>query len=158
MPYQWFFWKAALNDGEASFAWQIAEQALALWEQETRESYACHEQFSISSGRGSGWHHFSALTAPVLNWAAAYFAEKRLTVGYDVTIHSHHTDKDATSWELHIDGDPGTSTTLLFVHPSTTCHASYQGQPCPVYRRIADAWEITLPKATSGILQISRQR
>ena len=74
MPYQWFFWKTALNDGRSGFAWRIAETALRLWEREVRASYACYEQFSISSGRGCGWHHFSALSAPVLNFHAAYYS------------------------------------------------------------------------------------
>ena len=84
MPYQWFFWKTALNDGRSDFAWRIAETALRLWEREVRASYACCEHFSISSGRGCGWHHFSALSAPVLNFHAAYYSPGTLTSGYDV--------------------------------------------------------------------------
>ncbi len=154
MPHQWFFWKAALNDGKGDFAWRIAETALKLWERETGASYACYEQFNISSGRGSGWHHFSALSAPVLCWHGAYFTPGRLTTGYDVWQRSCTFDGRGLAAELVIGGNAGDQTTVLAVVTGTDCKASYRGIPCEVTRR-GDACEIVLPKNTSGTLHIS---
>ena len=155
MPYQWFFWKTALNDGRSGFAWRIAETALRLWEREVRASYACCEHFSISSGRGCGWHHFSALSAPVLNFHAAYYSPGTLTSGYDVLRRSFACGAGSgMTAELVIGGEAGMKTTLVAVLPREPVSAEYAGKPVPVRKRTQHAFELDLPKASSGILRI----
>ena len=100
MPHQWLIWKAALNDGLSRLAEKIAHTALRLWERETSKHYACFEQFSIASGSGMGWHHFSGLASPVICWHRAYFEDDALTAGYDVLI----TDRCKNKWTLQISG------------------------------------------------------
>ena len=74
MPHQWFLWKTMLDLGQPDFAYKIAHTALDLWKAEVDESYDCFEHFLIESGRGAGWHQFSALSSPVLAWFAAYYS------------------------------------------------------------------------------------
>lgn len=149
-PHQWFFWKAALNDGKGDFAWKIAKTALELWEKETNESYACYEQFSISSSRGTGWHHFSGLSTPVLCWFGAYFRPGRLTAGYDVWQKNCEFKDGAMTADLVISGREGEITTLIAVMNAAS--AEYAGKSCPVRVRENGAVEVDLPKNTSGRL------
>ena len=149
-PHQWFFWKAALNDGRGDFAWKIAETALKLWERETHESYACYEQFSISSCRGSGWHHFSGLSTPVLCWFGAYYRPGRLTGGYDVWQKSSVWEDGVLTADLVISGEEGESTTLIAVMNAES--AEYAGRSYPIRRRESGAVEVDLPKHSSGRL------
>jgi hypothetical protein len=155
MPHQWFFWKAALNDGRGDFAWRIAEKALELWERETQASHACYEQFSVSSGRGSGWHHFSGLSTPVLSWYNAYYGAERLTTGYDVWQKSCGFTASGVAAELEINGAAGI-TTVLATLPEGDYAAEYQGRAVPLRRR-GNAIEVELPKNTAGTLRIHRQ-
>ena len=149
-PHQWFFWKAALNDGRGEFAWKIAKTALELWERETHESYACYEQFSISSCRGSGWHHFSGLSTPVLCWFGAYYRPGRLTAGYDVWQKSAALADGVLTADLVISGVEGESTTLIAVMNAES--AEYAGRSYPIRRRESGAVEVDLPKHSSGRL------
>ncbi len=87
MPHQWFLWKTMLDLGQADFAFKIAQTALDLWKAEVDESYNCFEHFLIESGRGAGWHQFSALSSPVLAWFSAYYRPGRLTAGFDTWVH-----------------------------------------------------------------------
>ena len=149
-PHQWFFWKAALNDGRGDFAWKIAKTALDLWERETRESYACYEQFSISSCRGTGWHHFSGLSTPVLCWFGAYYQPYRLTAGYDVWQKNADVADGALTADLVIAGEEGDVTTVIAVMDAES--AEYAGRSYPIRRRESGAVEVDLPKHTSGRL------
>jgi len=159
MPHQWFVWKAALNEGQADFAWQIASTALHIWEREVDASYYCFEHFAIASERGCGWHHFSGLSTPVLSWFGAYYRPGRLTSGYDVWTRRCDYDDATGSWsaELEIGGQTGGITTVIAVSDKGgTYRAEYAGTPCPIRQRITGVWEVDLPKACSGVLKISR--
>jgi Mannosylglycerate hydrolase MGH1-like glycoside hydrolase domain len=155
MPYQWFFWKAALNDGRADVAWQIAKTGLDLWKRETEYSYCCYEHFDMSSGRGAGWHHFSALSVPVMLWFGAYFCKHRVTGGYDVDIlELKHSEKSLEA-QINIAGQAGEITTLITVLDcNKSWTAEYNGKNYPLKQRVPGTFEVTLPKASSGTLLI----
>ena len=155
MPYQWFFWKTALDHAQADFAWRIAERALTLWETEVQASHACYEHFSISSGRGAGWHHFGGLSSPVLIWHAAYFVPGTITHGFDILRKSCELTQDGLTAELEIGGRKGDSATLIANLGGTSCTAEYNGAPCPVTVRRPGVFEVTLPKATAGKLTMT---
>ncbi len=145
-PHQWFFWKAALDDNRSDFAWYIAETALKLCERETKTSYYCYENFSISGERGGGWHHFSALSCPVLNFFGAYFAPGRLTGGHGMTI------RNRVGWSCDLEiGGEGESTLLAVVEAKKV---TYNGEPCEIKERVPGCLEITLPRGTKGKLVI----
>ena len=148
MPHQWFLWKAALNDGMGDFAVKIALTALRLWERETRAWYCCFEHFSIRSGSGGGWHHFSGLSSPVLCWYNSCFKPGTLSWGYDVLI----TAQSRRQWTLEISGRTGERTSLLFCgEPEKIL---YRGENIP-FRRISEKTVcFELPKNSGGTLLI----
>ncbi len=159
MPHQWFFWKAALDDGRADFAWRIAHTALSVYEREVADSYGCYEHITIAAGRGGGWHHFSALSCPVLCWFGAYFAPGRLTGGLDTVIRELSVKEREWSASVAIGGRPeeGVST-LVAVTVAGEWSAEYDGASYPVRNRVDGTVEIDLPRGTSGKLFLHRLR
>jgi len=80
MAHQWFVFLAMLALDRTDDAAKIARTALDTWKRETDATYNCYEHFVLESGRGSGWHHFGGLSAPVILWYQA------LTVPGTVTV------------------------------------------------------------------------
>ena len=158
MPHQWFLWKTMLDLGQADFAFQIAQTALDLWKAEVDESYHCFEHFLIASGRGAGWHQFSALSSPVLAWFAAYYRPGRLTTGFDTWIHhcAFAPNHSALSAELELRGSSAAEATLLVnLQPGRPGRAQWNGQSIPAHPAKSGTWQITLPRnAGRGRLQV----
>ncbi len=86
MPHQWILWKALLGAGEYQLANRIARTALDLWKREADATHNCYEHFMLTTGRGAGFHHFSGLSSPVLNWFCAYHVPGHVEVGYETRI------------------------------------------------------------------------
>lgn len=149
MPHQWFFWKAALDDGLADFAWQIAGTALAMYQHEVETARYCYENFAADSGRGGGWHHFSALSCPVLSWFGSYFEPGRLTGGLDTVIRDF--EKEERRWRARIAAKPGS--VLLAVTGGPLPHAALDGQRLAVRQRHPGVCEISID-AAGGILTL----
>ena len=149
MPHQWFLWKAALNDGLGKFAIRIAMTALNLWERETKDTYCCFEQFSISTGSGSGWHHFSGLSSPILCWYNACFKKGMLCGGYDVLI----TDRKTRKFQLEISGINGEETSLTYC--GIPKEITYNGKKIKFHRASSRVIYFNLPKSSSGELVIT---
>jgi hypothetical protein len=149
MPHQWFLWKTMLDLGQADFAFKIAQTALDVWKAEVDESYHCCEHFLIESGRGAGWHQFSALSSPVLAWFAAYYRPGRLTAGFDTWIHrcEFESDHSALNADLELLGRPGGEATVLVTLP-----------PERNYRALWDGKPVFARAAPSGTLQIALPR
>ena len=152
MPHQWFLWKAALSDGMGDPAVKIALTALRLWERETREWYCCFEHFSIRSGSGGGWHHFSGLSSPVLCWYSSCFKPGTLTCGYDVLIAA----RSRLRWTLEISGRTGERTSLLFCGDPEK--VLYRGETVPFRRVTEKTICFELPKNSRGTLRIVPRR
>ena len=151
MPYCYFFWKAALDAGKADFAWQIASTCLEEYEQDTANSYACYEHFSAESRLGSGWHHFSALSSPVVCFASAYGEPGTVTSGWDVLREYTRCDGRELETKIRFPGKMNGSTTIIAVLNCKNCTASYNGKEIKVIRRLNNTYEFTIPK-TNGIL------
>ena len=157
MPHQWFFWKAALDDGRADFAWRIARTALTVYERETAESRGCYEHFTIAAGRGGGWHHFSALSCPVLAWFGAYFVPGRLTGGLEAAIREFSAGENEWRASLEIGGYPGEGdATFLAVTGPGEWRARYGNREYPVRGRVPGTVEFDLPRGSSGALVLRR--
>ena len=147
-----------LDLGQADFAFQIAQTALDLWKAEVDESYHCFEHFLIESGRGAGWHQFSALSSPVLAWFAAYYRPGRLTTGFDTWVHhwAFAPDHSSLSAELELGGRSAAAATVLAtLQPGRAYRAHWNGQPVPAHTAGSGTWQIALPRnAGRGRLQV----
>jgi hypothetical protein len=145
MPHQWFVWKSLLDWGEGDFAFQIAQTALDLWKNEVDESYHCFEHFLIDSGRGAGWHQFSSLSAPVLNWFAAYYALGRFTTGFDAWVRKCVLEDSCRLLQAEIEfceGRDGLANFVTVMNPSAKYQVQWNGKEA--------RWKEILP----GVLQI----
>ncbi|GAM55562.1 hypothetical protein JCM19231_5336 [Vibrio ishigakensis] len=98
MPHQWFIWRGALDHGKADFANTIAQTALKLWKSEVDDSYCCYEHFIIDTERGAGWHQFSGLSSPVINWYCAYYKPGQVTTGFDTLLLEKNWSSNQTCW------------------------------------------------------------
>lgn len=158
MPHQWFLWKTMLDLGQADFAFKIAQTALDLWKAEVDESYNCFEHFLIASGRGAGWHQFSALSSPVLAWFSAYYRPGRLTVGFDTWVHrcAFEPDHSALDAELELLGRSAAEATILVtLQAGGTYRAHWNGKPVPTRTAPSGTLQITLPRNSGrGRLQV----
>ena len=142
MPYQWMFFKSALDAGLADFAYRIADTALTLWQNECAESYCCFEHFMIESRRGAGWHQFSGLSSPIVQWFSAYYRPGTLTTGFDAFV--RHTDWAPDNSALNATLDftaAGRSTVLAVLQPGPK--AVTASVPCTVTTRHDGLLELT---------------
>ncbi|MCM3628708.1 hypothetical protein M3194_15290 [Paenibacillus glycanilyticus] len=133
MPHQWFYWKTLLDHGCPELAFRIARTALELWKAETEATYNCYEHFIVQSGRGAGWHQFGGLSAPVINWFAAYYKLGNVTTGFNVWMLQQSFNEDYTEYkaEFHYAGNRGDVFTLL-VNLAEGIPFSAKGNGCKV--------------------------
>ena len=150
MPYQWFFFKAALDAGRGEFAWRIADTALELWRKETERSYHCFEHFMIQSGRGAGWHQFGGLSAPVTQWFASYYRPGTVTTGFDTYLRKAEFGPDNRSARLELDVTRPGKTTLLLVLEGQGPWKAEASVPVEVNRRLSGCLELTLDADEAG--------
>ena len=142
MPYQWMFFKSALDAGLADFAYRIADTVLTLWQNECTESYCCFEHFMIESRRGAGWHQFSGLSSPIVQLFSAYYRPGTLTTGFDAFV--RHTDWAPDNSPLNATLDftaAGRSTVLAVLQPGPK--AVTASVPCTVVTRHDGLLELT---------------
>jgi hypothetical protein len=149
MPHQWFLWKTMLDLGQTDFAYKIAHTALDLWKAEVDESYNCFEHFLIESGRGAGWHQFSALSSPVLAWYAAYYQPGRLTAGFDTWIHRCDVEPGYAGLSADLEVRPrlgGETTVLVTLQSDRDYRALWNGKPAFTRAAPSGTLQIALPR------------
>lgn len=153
MPYQWMFFKAALDAGKGDFAFRIAGTALELWQTECARSYHCFEHFMIESRRGAGWHQFGGLSAPVVHWFAAYYRPGTLTTGFDTFV-------SAAQW---LPGNTGVRAVLDCTRAGRFCVLAVlapgrvrlsSSVPADCRQRHDGLWELTLETQEPGKVEI----
>lgn len=113
MPHQWILWKALLGIGEYQLANRIAGIALDLWKRETDATHNSYEHFMLTTGRGAGFHHFSGLSSPVLNWFCAYHVPGHIEVGYEARITRQEWNEQKTEAVIAIEGRSGAAVLTL---------------------------------------------
>jgi len=145
-PHQWMIWKSLLDHGYGDEAWQLASTALQLWQKEVERSGRCFEHFIVQGGCGAGWHQFGGLSAPVLDWFAAYHTPDRLTGGLDVMVTSVQTGKE---WSADVEVLPSTFTRgpllLATVGGRQEPQVCWNQEPVPFIKRLPGTLEIQLP-------------
>lgn len=131
-----------IDAGLADFAYRIADTALTLWQNECAESYCCFEHFMIESRRGAGWHQFSGLSSPIVQWFSAYYRPGTLTTGFDAFV--RHTDWAPDNSALNAALDftaAGRSTVLAVLQPGPKVVTA--SVPCTVTTRHDGLLELT---------------
>ena len=159
-PHQWMVWKALLDLGEGEKAYQVATTALNTCEKECKESYYTFEHFIISSQRGAGWHQFSGLSSPILNWFAAYYRIGKVSTGFEVWISNSQFNDDNTQYQAEIAFDDSTvphqRTILVCMNPEKDYQVTFNGKVVESRVYHQGLLEITLPSTNkSGKLTVT---
>ena len=160
-PHQWVVWKTLLDLGKGKAAYQVAHTALNNWEKECEESYFTFEHFIISSGRGAGWHQFSGLSSPILNWFASYYRPGKVSTGFEVWIVKNMFNADKTEYEAQLSFDDSTEShercMIVCMNGEHTYEALFNGQRVETRSYHAGIVEVTLPATNkTGQLVIKR--
>jgi hypothetical protein len=116
IAHQWFFWKTFLDLGMGQEAWELAQTALDVFSRETNRTYHCWEHYTEKSGLGTGWHQFSGLNAPLINWYNIYFKPGKLYGGFDCWVTKQYFTPDITGAHIEFqlfEQDRSASKTLL---------------------------------------------
>ena len=148
MPHQLILWKSMLDMGLPERARQIAFTALETWKKETALSYLSFEHFIIASGRGAGWHNFSGLSSPLINWYYSYFKPGTVTAGFDTICIDPAFSEDATSFrtQLFFDKDSyGNAVTILVcMNPGREYRVTLDDRPIAYTSPYTGMLEITV--------------
>lgn len=149
MPHQWFMWKTMLDLGRGDLAYKIAKTALDVYQQEVQASYDCLEYFSPTTGRGGGWHQFSGLSSPVLNWFNAYYKIGTVTTGFEIWIRQQNFNSACDTYNALLSFDDATAahgrTMLICMTPNHRYKASFNGQTLSIHSPYSGLLAITLP-------------
>jgi hypothetical protein len=152
MPYQWFVWKTFLDMGQADEAHRIARTALDVWKKEVESSYNCYEHFVVHTGQGTGWHHFSGLSTPVLCWYSAYFRPGRLTTGLDAWVEALYVADDGKSLVagLRFFGQAHRAPVVIAaVEAGESYTVTWEGRPAACHERYPGVLEVSFPAGAS---------
>ncbi|WP_239614814.1 MGH1-like glycoside hydrolase domain-containing protein [Cohnella mopanensis] len=134
MPHQWFFWKTMLDLGYSDLAFRIADTALDLWKRETEATYNCYEHFIAQTGRGAGWHHFGGLSAPVINWFAAYYQLGKVSTGFNVWMLQQSFNESYTVYQAEFRyASEAEQAFSIVVNMAEGVHYEVEGTGCTVH-------------------------
>ena len=86
-------------------AHQIADAVMNQFTMECDATYQSYENTRISTGRSSGWHNFSGLSSPVVNWFYSYYCKGTISTGFDAMVVSKNMAKDYSSCEFTLEFD-----------------------------------------------------
>ena len=132
MPHQFILWKTMLDLGLPDKARKIAFTALDVWKKETALTYESFEHFIIASGRGAGWHNFSGLSSPMVNWFYAYFKPGTVNTGFDAICVNPVFGDGFESFRTEIlfdkDSKGNTVAVLVCLDPSREYKATVNGR------------------------------
>ncbi len=144
MPHQWILWRALFDRGECELAFKIASTALDVWKRETDESYSCFENFMSENGRGSGYHHFSGLSTPVLMFFESYYKPGTVTVGFGTTVKCECWNADKTALTLECATHGKAPTALVCLAAGRSYGFTVNGSPVAARQVTDGAYEIPL--------------
>ena len=155
MSHQWFIWKTMLDNGEADFAYAIAERALDMWKAETDFTYNTYECFGIATRRGGWFHNFGGLSAPICIWANAYFRAGTITTGFDVWTDKQEATDSSAEIQFKYYGENDNYTIIVTLSDRYDYSVTLDGKKIEFYQRNKGSLEITLNGSVkSGVLKI----
>lgn len=148
-PHQFLVWKSLLDMGEGEKAFLLAQTALRTWEKECSESYYTFEHFIISSQRGAGWHQFSGLSSPILNWYNAYYKIGKVSTGFELWLDNSKFNSDYSEFTSTVMFDSASSPhnriLLVCMNPDYSYKATINGKKLKIKERYPGLLEIYLP-------------
>lgn len=149
VPHQYFIWKALLDNNRPDLAQKLAFNALEAWNRECKESYNCCEHYIISSGRGAGWHNFSGLSSPMVNFYNNYFRLGHIATGFDTSVEKSSFDEDYTSCSASLRFDKSSEgqekALLVCMNPEHEYEACFNGHKVKVDSPYAGMLYISVP-------------
>ena len=149
MPHQWFLWKTMLDLGRSDLAFRIADKGLNVYSREADASYQTYEHFLAKTGRGAGWHQFSALSTPVLSWFAAYYEPGKVTTGFEVWLQKQAFNSDNSGFSATLAFDEATAPhardIVVCLNPARQYGATFNGRKVAVDSPYAGLLNIHLP-------------
>ncbi|MCH5314826.1 MAG: hypothetical protein J1E81_02840 [Eubacterium sp.] len=155
MSHQWYIWKTMLDNGEADFAYAIAERALDMWKAETDFTYNTYECFGIATKRGGWFHNFGGLSAPICIWANAYFRSGTVTTGFDVWTDKQDCTDSSAEIQFKYYGENDNYTIIVTLSDKFEYSVTLDGEEIEFLQRNKGSLEITLDGSVkSGVLKI----
>ena len=161
ISHQWFFWKALLDLGYGQEAFELANTALKVFSDETNRTYHCWEHYTQTSLLGSGWHQFSGLNAPLVNWYHIYFKPGNIYGGFDFWTTSLDMNDDFSAlkmnFELYDLHRSKTKSVIVSMNKDYDYQVTLNGKKVP-HKKITDvALEILVPSTRkNNTLEIAR--
>lgn len=155
MPYQWMFFKAALDAGRMEFAFKLADTLLHLWQEECGNSYHCFEHFMIESRRGAGWHQFGGLSSPVVQFYAGYYRPGTLTTGFDTFVTEARWNGDYTQLDAKLQCTACGRTGILLVTDPSAEQLTLSQPDAQITRRWPGLWEICFQVTQPGTVELT---
>lgn len=156
MSHQWFVWKTMLDNGDADFAFEIADRALEMWKAETDFTYSTFECFGIKTRRGGWFHNFGGLSAPICIWANAYYKAGTVTTGLDLWTDYQHVTSDSAEISFKYFGDNDKYSMIVTLDDSKAYTAMLDGKEIKFNSRVNGEMEFTLSgDIKSGLLKIT---
>ncbi len=146
MPHQWILAKALLDRGEIELAVKIWKTALKVWSTEVDRTYLCFEHFMSSNGRGAGFHQFSGLSAPVLEFFETLYTRGTVTTGFDTVVLKKELKGAATS--IKVDAVSNCDGSVMVICLSDECKYKFtvNGESVRAKRITDGAYAIRLGK------------
>ena len=155
IPYQWMFFKTALDAGRTDFAFRLADTLLKLWQEECQASYHCFEHFMIESRRGAGWHQFSGLSSPIVQFYASYYRPGTLTTGFDTFVREARWSEDFIRLDAQLDCTKAGRMAVLAVTAPGKVKVDLTVPQAQVSRRHDGLWEIVFQVSQPQTVKLS---
>lgn len=158
MSHQWYVWKTMLDNGEADFAFEIANRALDMWKDETDFTYNTYECFGIATKRGGWFHNFGGLSAPICIWANCYYKPQTVTTGFDIWTDYQRTTDNSAEISFKYYGDNEKYTMVVTLSDKCDYVAFLDGKETQFFERNKGSLEFTFTSdVKSGVLVIKEK-
>lgn len=157
MPHQWILWKSLLDTGETELATEIAQKAIKTWADEVNDSYSCFENFTVRSGRGSGYHAFSGLSTPVLMFYEALYCPGSVATGFFTSVKEKRFSEDNNALELTVDTLNDTSAVLVCMNSEFDYKFSVGGKYLSAQKVTGGAYFVKPRRYGESVILAERQ-
>jgi glycogen debranching enzyme len=164
IPPQWWFWKGALDQGKADFAYNLAHAVLKNARHVAEEKWNTYENFSYSEmeAGGSGLN-FAGLATPSLDFFHSYYVPGTISFGHDAWVEETEWSEDKTSVRsmVRFEQDrPGEIRLVLACFdPGGETAATWKGKEVPVEQVTDGAVYVRLPcRKETGELIVKRKK